>query len=182
VTRSALYIVDEIGAVVAAIDAVTYPLIGKHINYMYGHPLEIINRLQQLTNSVDQKQRASKYPLVALFQDFEEGIGKQIGVAAEVSLHMIIANITEPQLITEQRYEKNFRPVLYPIYQELLRQIASPSQKTFFVEDEELIAHTKIDRVNWGKQGLYGGAANTFNDFLDCIEIKDLQIKFFNEY
>jgi hypothetical protein len=95
---------------------------------------------------------------------------------------MIIANITEPQLITEQRYEKNFRPVLYPIYQELLRQIASPSQKTFFVEDEELIAHTKIDRVNWGKQGLYGGAANTFNDFLDCIEIKDLQIKFFNEY
>jgi hypothetical protein len=181
-TRAPIYVVDEIGTVVSAVDALTSVSIGKHINYMYGHPLEIINRLQLLTNSVDQKQRASKYPLVALFQDFEEQVGKEPGVYSEVSLHMIIANITEPQFITEQRYEKNFKPVLYPIYQELLRQIASPSQKLFFVEDEELIQHTKIDRVYWGKQGLYGGTANPFNDFLDCIEIKDLRIKFFNEY
>jgi hypothetical protein len=177
-----IYIVDEIGAIVAAVDAVTFTSIGKHIDFMYGHFSEILSRLQQMTSSPDMKDRLGKFPLVALLMDFPEDIGAEAGVYCEVDLHLIIANITEPQLVAQQRYEKNFKPVLYPIYRELLKQIASPLQKSVFVEDSELIPHTKIDRVYWGREGLYGGGANAMNDFVDCIEIKNLKIKFYNKY
>jgi hypothetical protein len=48
-----VYIVDEIAAVVAKVNtALTSASFGHlPVYYMYGHPKEIANRLQQLTNS-----------------------------------------------------------------------------------------------------------------------------------
>jgi hypothetical protein len=177
-----LYVVDEIGTIVSAVDAVTFDVLGKHINYMYGHFTEIVSRLQQLSNSPDVKDKKSKFPLVALITDFAEEHGSMPGVSLEAELHIIIANISDPEWIAQKRYEENFKPVLYPIYQELLRQIASPSQKTVFVDDAELIQHTKIDRLYWGREGLYGNTQNIMNDFVDAIEIKNLKIKFYHNY
>jgi len=179
---SPVYIVDEIGAIVSATDAVTFAAIGKHINYMYGHYLEIISRLQQMTSSPDVADRSSKFPLIALFQDFPEERDRSAGVYASVSLNMIIAMDTLPEYISSQRYGITFKPILYPIYTEFLNQIANPKRKNVFIEDCELISHTKIDRVFFGKEGMYGGSANMFNDYLDCIEIKNLRLSFYNTY
>ncbi len=177
-----VYVVDEVSAFVQAVDSVTFPVIGKHINFMYGHYLEIVDRLAQMTGSLNIEDRQGKYPLVALFQDFPEEREPEAGIYSRVMLNMIIANITEPNYTAQQRYDNNFKLVLYPIYREFLHQMARPQFKSVMVPADERIEHTKIDRVYWGREGLYGGSANVFNDYLDGIEIKNLKLSFYNHY
>ena len=43
------------------------------------------------------------------------------------------------------------------------------------------IEHTKIDRLFWGKEGLYANEGNIFEDFLDCIEIRDLELNVYSK-
>ena len=124
------------------------------VHYLYGHPIEIIQRLKQRDES--DEFTFKKYPLVALFQDFPEDHTGQIGIPAEISLHLIIARGTDPKYVAEERYAKNFKPVLYPIYEELLKQITL--SKTFMNYGVSTLQHTKIDRLYWGKEGLYGNA------------------------
>ena len=173
-----VYIVDVMREVVGRVSAKLTPslialdsnITGVH--YDHGHPLEIINTLADKDKSNTFTFR--KYPLVALFQDFPESKG-EIGFDSEVTLHMIIARSTVNTYKAQERYEKNFKPFLYPIYQELLNQIWL--SKPFNVKSAGQIQHTKIDRLYWGKEGLYKNEGNVFNDFIDCIEIKDLKLK-----
>jgi len=39
-----------------------------------------------------------------------------------------------------------------------------------------LVPHDKIDRLFWGRSGLYGNEGNIFNDHLDAIEIQNLSL------
>jgi hypothetical protein len=177
-----LYIVDEIGAIVTATDAVTFPTLQKHINYMYGHPLEIQNRLQELTNSPDINDRNKKFPLIYLVEDITERRGVDEGVYCNAVMNIFIINATEPTYTSEQREVNNFRPILIPIYQEFLNQLMSPMQKNVFIENPDRIRHTKINHKYWGRQGTEGNVKNIFNDYIDCIELQNLEVSFYNKY
>ncbi len=171
-----VYVVDEIGTVINAVSAQllaelkAYDSRIEAVNYLYGHPLEIIETLKQRDES--DGFRFKKYPLVALFQDFPEQHG-EIGIDSEVTLHLVIARATQPDYKASERYTENFKPVLYPIYFEFLRQLTLSGR--FMTYGTSRISHTKIDRVFWGRA--FEGDANPFNDWLDCIEIKDLKLK-----
>jgi len=143
------------------------------VHYEHGHPLEIIETLAQ--KDTTGAHRFSKYPLIALFQDFPETITDKTGLQSEVNLHIIIAKATLPTYKANERYENNLKPYLYPIYASLFKQINS--HKATLTKAPGLIAHTKTDRIFWGRQGLYKNEKNIFNDWLDCIEIKDLKLK-----
>lgn len=144
------------------------------IQYMHGHPLEIIQTLQQKDKG--EVGRFEKYPLIALFQDFpEDSIATNIGIDEEATLHFIIAKGTKKDYKANERYEHNFIPFLYPIYEEFLRQIVA--EKQFNVYSVKRLPRQKWDRLYWGSSGLYGNEGNVFNDYLDCIEIKNLKIK-----
>lgn len=144
------------------------------IQYMHGHPLEIISRLQQKDKMA--AGRFEKYPVIALFQDFpEDSVATNIGIDEEATLHLIIAKGTKPDYVAEERYEHNFVPFLYPIYEELMVQIVA--EKQFNVYSVNRLPRQKWDRLFWGRAGLYGNEGNIFNDYLDCIEIKNLKIK-----
>lgn len=145
----------------------TYP-----INYIYGHPLEVIETLKDMTS--DMSYSAVKYPLIALFTDFPERKGEE-GIESEVTLNIIIATRTNNNLTAPDRYANTFKPVLYPIYKEFLYKIFK-SQK-FTVNSETTIPHTKTDRLYWGRTGLYGNTGNLFNDFIDAIEIENMTLK-----
>lgn len=67
-----------------------------------------------------------------------------------------------------------FKPTLYPIYIELINQIAR--SKYFKESTPELIKHTKTDRLFWGKTGIMGNEGLIFTDLLDVIEITNLQL------
>jgi len=157
------YIVDIFTTIVANVSTE----LGYTVNYLYGHPVEIISQLQEMSKGTN---KANRFPVVCLFQDFDEKLGA--GQLTEVSLNIVIANLTDPKYVAPQRYAKNFKPYLYPIYDELLYQISN----TFSVADMSMIEHTKTDRLFWGKSALYGNEGNTFSDFLDAIELTNLKL------
>lgn len=167
---SAKYIVDLIGSVVDSmrIDETPY--------YMYGHPLEVINTLTEYEKH--PKMKLMKYPLIVLFQDFEEAKGRHQGIDSDVSLNLIICTNTLAKYKSAERYELNFKPVLYPLYDLFLEKLASCG---YFSGTLGNFQHTKIDRMYWGKNGLYASEGNIFNDRLDAIEIKNLELSVLNK-
>ena len=175
----AFIIVDEFKDIVEKVSAKLTPAFKAldanitNVHYDHGHPSEIIETLKQKDDTV--KFRFDKYPLIALFQDFPEAVKPVTGIRAEVTLNLIIARPTLPEYKAAERYEMNFRPYLYPAYFELLEQIHK--SKAFMTKGPDLIEHVKIDRLYWGREGLFRNQGNIFNDWLDCIEIKNLKLK-----
>jgi hypothetical protein len=138
--------------------------------YLFGHPLDIVNVLAEKNKGgIYQYQ---KYPLIALFQDFEEDI---INEGTQASLNIIIANRTKPTYHADERYKLNFEPVLYPILEQFERALQVSRHVALASVD-----YNKTDRLYWGKNGLYGNTGNIFNDHIDAIEINNLQLTFKN--
>ena len=182
-----VYVSDMIGEAAVKVDAALFgtevkndagAVIGTfpHVYYMHGHPLEIVNILQEKLKLDDEK--LERFPLIMLFHDFEIVRNSNV-MYGDANLNMAIAALTQPNLTTPERYEQTFRPYLMPIYVELLKQIGA---STYFVNALAQINHTRIDRVYWGRTGLYGNVGNQFNDFLDCIEIKGAKLTVKNQH
>jgi hypothetical protein len=166
------YIVDIIGNVVASIRT------GETPYYLYGHPIEVVNTLSEWTKSPTLKMK--KFPLIVLFQDFEEQKGKHQSINSSVSLNMVICMNTLPSYKSHDRYDATFKTVLYPLYDLFISKLATCGY--FHNASESLISHVKIDRVFWGKSGLNGNTANAFNDYIDAIEIKNLDLDILNQF
>jgi hypothetical protein len=156
------YIVDDIGKVVTAMNEVIMP-----VYYMYGHRLEINNRL--LAASKDVEKQYKKYPLVALRLDIPET--NSAGMVY-FSLNIAILANTEKNYNAEDRYDKVFKPVLYPLYELFLNRFR---QAGLFIFKDSIPQHTKIDRPYWGTTQKEGNVANILSDPLDAIELVDLK-------
>lgn len=142
--------------------------------YMYGHPLEIINTLAK--KDKHDVHKFNKFPLIALFQDFTETMGENQAVPSAVDdLNIIIAVNTLPDYTSENRYDNSFRTILYPLYDLLIKHIVK--SKWFINVDPGLVPHNKIDRLYWGRTGLYNNESNVFNDYIDAIEIQNLSLE-----
>ena len=140
--------------------------------YMFGHPKEIINTLS--LKDKNDVQKFNKYPLIALFQDFTETVGEDQTIRSSAELNLVIVMNTSQDYTAENRYDNTFRTVLYPLYDLLIKHI---EQSGWFKDvDPGLVSHDKIDRLYWGRSGLYGNEGNIFNDFIDAIEIQNLQL------
>jgi len=147
------------------------------IAYLWGHPLEISERLDQLAKM--PAKAAKKYPLVCLFTDIPETRGADVKIEAEVKLHLIIAVSTLARYTTQERFTLNFEPKLYPIYEELLKQICWSG---YYAEGYPAkLQHTKTDRFRYGKTGIYANTGEIFKDRIDCIEIENLQLSMIHQ-
>lgn len=169
-TTAPLYIVDIIGEVVQAVDTALFPTLNKHILYTYGRSIQIQTKIQQLNNSI--KQKDNWYPLVALFQDFPETLGG--GYYAVVKIPKIsIAMLT---LFTDDpptRYGKTFKPILYPIFDQFLVQLAKHPN----VVGSDPGA---FEMVKWDRPGTQPEGSN-LNQYLDAIEIQNLTLTFWQK-
>lgn len=168
-----IYIVEEMASVVAKVNtALTAANFGTTpVYYMYGHPMEINNRLQKLTDSPTEGSK--KFPLIILFTDIT--IDKSVvGFYGSVSLRMLIANFTLPEYISEQRTEINFKPILHPIKKELINQIDRHDRFTY---EDELI-YKETDMYYYGSEI---NKANIFNDRIDAIELRDIKLNIKNK-
>lgn len=146
--------------------------LNRPIFFMHGHILEIVQELKKL--SEDKQSKAMRFPLVALLRDFPETKGQEIGIYSEARLNLIIATRTEPTYNSEKRKANSFIPVLYPIWEALEKQINWGQE---FNTSGIGLDYTQIDHYFWGREGIYGSDANIFNDWIDCIEIRDLNLK-----
>lgn len=168
-----IYIVEEMEAIVAKVNtALSDANFGTlPVYYMYGHPKEIAIRLQELTNSPSEAHK--KFPLIILFTDIT--IDKSlIGFYGSTSLRMLIANFTLPEYTSVQRTEINFKPILHPIKKELLNQIDRHSLFTY--EDE--LTYKETDMYYYGSRI---NDKNIFNDHIDAIELRDIQLNIKNK-
>lgn len=147
----------------------------QNVAYHYGHPIEIRETLQSWGMAPTYRQ--GKYPCVLLMEDI---VVTQGGPYAIARLNLIIATATRPNYKSHQRQEVSFDPVLYPIYDELMRQIR---RRGLFVvvNPRSDMPHDKIDRKYWGREIVGGTDANKLADHLDAIEIRDLRLKLSNQ-
>jgi len=180
------YIVDDIGTVVEAMrpldvsygqDLLDY-MAAKQANtgltdapfYMYGHRLEIANRL--LEKDADKTNKFKKYPLIALRMDIAETVR---GNVVDYNLNIAILSYTDSNYNAEERYTNIFRPVLYPLYERFFEELKA-SGLFMWTGNQAKPLHTKFDRPFWGTPSAEANQKQIFNDPLDAIEIIDLKI------
>lgn len=143
--------------------------ISIYFNYLHGHAVDIVKVLQGMTRSKDTK--GLKFPLVALMQDIEEGVDVD-GYQSTASVNVILCTDTKPEYEARQRYAETFTPLLYPMYEEFVKCLRL-SPYVYAISP----SYTKIDRLYWGREGLYGNTGNVFNDFIDAIELNNIELK-----
>lgn len=171
-----LYVVDEIGAIVSKVSTVLTPQLQDYdpliegVWYEYGPGKEILETLKQKDGAPSFKGK--KYPLVALLMEFPERRNPQIGIYCEADLTLVIAHHTRPAFKTSERYEKTFKPVLYPVYLELFNQLELAGIAMYY----DGPTHKKVDCPYYGRDN-----KNVGNDFLDAIEITELKLKFYEK-
>ncbi|MDX1938456.1 MAG: hypothetical protein SFU21_15150 [Flavihumibacter sp.] len=162
-------------AVMPVIKPYLPPLVNK-LNYMHGHPVEIITRLQNKDKTGNVQLQNERYPLIALFQDLPERPITADGSIVEVELQIIIANLTKNTYTAPERYQLNFNPVLKPVYCQLVEQIKK--HKATIVNTKDGSWHTAYDRLYWGTQSdLLGNQVKIFNDYLDAIEMQNVRLR-----
>lgn len=141
------------------------------VHYLHGHPIEILETLAQKDKS--NKFRFDKYPLIALFEDIEENnAGNYLNSSG--GLNIIIARATRPEYKADVRREKNFKPFLYPLFENFMQEYKRMEGLSLLPAH---ISYRKIDRLYWGRSGLYRNSANIGNDFIDAIEIQNLSFR-----
>lgn len=175
-TAKPIYIADIIGENVAKVNAVLIEAFKaidpnvEQINYQYGPYKEVFGNLVQIGKV---SGGSKKYPLVWLWLPNTISHGDQIGIGAVSPLRIIIARWGNCTDKTPERYEKNFKPFLYPIYLELMNQLYLDPRIT--TDGQGLIPHQQIDWPYWGGDQPPEDA-NPLGDYVDAIEIKNLKI------
>jgi hypothetical protein len=172
-----IFIPDLFAAIAAKVSAVftsraqdPFP-----VYFDYGHYNEVVKNLTQKDNSISQKN--TKYPLIWLVMDFVEKCGVvEDGYCSLPDIQILIAKDTNAQDSTKDRIEKTFKPRLIPVYREFINQLTLSGY--FFEQSESEVPHERILRPYWGGQDSIGnGQANLFNDFIDAIQIRRLQLR-----
>lgn len=142
-----------------------------HVWFDYGRYLEITKRLTEKQQGTTEKLK--RFPLIWLVIPFDEEYGKTDQVCELTNLQIIIATQTEVDSTTPDRMVDNFIPRLYPIYEELLKQIKISG---FFSEIGYEVPHKKVDQPYWDGKDNGAQQANMFNDAIDAIQLKNIRL------
>ena len=159
--------VDIIGDVVANVRLTFDPLNLEKPFYEFGHPVEIFNLLAEKSQS--EKFKYSKYPLIALYLDYNETHRYTLNTISGITIAILTE--TSPEFSSKNRYDQTITPVLQPIYDLFMQELKN--SKYIYSKD---FKHTKINRLYYGKQDVFGNSGNIGNDALDAILITQLNL------
>jgi hypothetical protein len=160
-------IVDEFATLV---EAVRIKLELTNLNYQFGYVTELNETLTQWTKS--SAYAAKKYPLVWLEQPFTLKRGNSAAYYGTIeSVRVFIIDQSKKSEKAKKRIDNVFKPVIYPIYREILKQINI--NPVFMVQSFELIEHTFTDRYYWGE-----AQQSVLVDVIDCsiVTFKNLKV------
>lgn len=142
--------------------------------FKFGTVRELNESLIQLGKTNDGSKK--KYPLIYLFVDVREPSGF-VGKYEDLRLRLAIINYTKPTFKAKERLEENFKPIIMPVYREFLRQLTLAGDMFLGATAVELIKHTAIRRYYWGEERQNSHDGNPFPDFIDGLEIDNLELK-----
>lgn len=145
--------------------------------FAYGHILEIADALAKKDNST-QELSFKKYPIVILVLDVKKRPNQKLQTTDYENVNIIIANKTKPSYVAADRKIENFEPILHPLYERLITEL-SRSKLLNNSDSIPFIKHVATDRYFWGTE-LNSNSKNVFNDFLDAVDIRELNIKLQN--
>lgn len=143
------------------------------LNYQYGYVTELNETLKQWSDTKTFSEL--KFPLVWLAQPFTISRGKLGFYGSVDDLRIFIINETTPDLKATQRMEGNYKTVIYPIYRELMNQLAIhpafSNPTSGIMTTPQTFQHNFTDRYYWGE-----AQQSVLNDVVDCSEISGLKI------
>lgn len=157
-------LVDEIGTVVTAVKTA---LSLSVLNYQYGYHTELKETLAAYNKTATYA--AKKFPLIWLAQPFTITRDSFAYFGTATNLEIFIINESKQDKKATERMTDNFKAVIYPIYRELIKQLAK--SKVFQESTVAEIEHKLTDRYYWGedqKKILY--------DVFDCSHISGLKL------
>lgn len=145
----------------------------EDVNFIYGHQTEITEQLRVM--SKDPEQRKKKFPLFVLYTDISVNHNRYDGYDGVV-LQMAVAHSTERKFTTPERKVKTFDPFLRPLLNYFFQALFQSSVFAIVDEDKDVRVNI-IERYFWGKNGLYGNVGNVFEEYIDAIELQNLDLK-----
>jgi hypothetical protein len=174
-----MIIIEEIiGEVVKAVKT----RLGRDVFYSYGHIREIAETL--INHGKTHQYAVQKYPRVMLLCDFRETEPETGDYEAVATVQILIVAGSNPTFRAEDRIEKVFKPVLIPIYEELMGELKHNTPYVSVIGEWERIKRYYLSgALNDAVRTLGVGSQNVkslFNDHLDGIEIRNLKLKFEN--
>lgn len=139
-----------------------------NLNYQYGKLEEINEMLIAYTKTTEFA--AQKFPMIWVFTGFKitRGNVRFFGETSDLRIFIITGSAQADKSVN--RIEKNFKPLLYPIYREFLRQIAKSQVFTDYLPDT--ITHSVKDYYFFSQDG----AKSVLTDAVDCVEISNLKL------
>nr|UWG87950.1 MAG: hypothetical protein [Bacteriophage sp.] len=142
---------------------------GKHISYMFGDWNYISDQL--LIWSKSNATAKLKYPAIFLYSPIEED---RTDKKWKMSLSLLLVVNTLPSYTNEERSRISFAECLRPIYEILIKEIGK--EPTFDMAFVKNVPHMYIENYRYGKAGVTGPDGKPFKDYIDGINIKNLQI------
>jgi hypothetical protein len=116
------------------------------------------------------------FPLVWLMTNYDESSGRDFSVHSDVTCSLFIAEKTDDKWTQEERDEKTIIPRLYPVYEELIKQISAEPQ--IKVPPINQIQRRVLLKPYWGGADIDGtNTENLFKQFVDALLIKDLKLQ-----
>lgn len=142
---------------------------GAHVAYQFGDWEYISNQLVLWGKS--PATSPLKYPIICLLSPYEED---RTEVQEHVSLEFIILVNTQKNYSNEDREEISFERVLRPIYRIFIEEISRDGR--FVSNYRGIVPHRYTENYRYGRVGVLGPDGKPFRDFIDAIEIKNLEL------
>ncbi|HVX00504.1 MAG TPA: hypothetical protein VHA52_08735 [Candidatus Babeliaceae bacterium] len=143
----------------------------KPVYFIDGTPYEVIHTLVE--KDASESFKFKKYPLIILFHDITQVVEPRPGVWADLMLNLAIVNYTEREYTSKQRREVNYKPILRPIYKDVINAF---EKSPFFMGFTDSYRHQMTERMFWGRKTMYGNEGEILNDHLDGIDIENLKL------
>lgn len=142
---------------------------GKNVSYLFGDWSYVSNQLTVWGKS--PKTSPLKFPIICLYSPFTEDRGAE---ESRVSLEFILMVNTEKDYTNEDRESISFDKVLRPIYRLFMDEIRG--DRRFASDYRGVVPHRYTENYRYGRVGVLGPDGKPFRDFIDAIEIKDLNL------
>lgn len=156
---------DEMEAVVAATKTALSLTV---LDFQYGYVEELNETLQQY--EADPAKFDKKFPLVWLAEPYTIDRG-EVGIYGTTDpLDIYIINTTIKTWKARERMTNNYKPILFPIYRELMKQIQL--SLAFTHQTPEHIRHKITKGYYWGE-----AQKTVLNDAVDCLKIGGIKLR-----
>lgn len=142
---------------------------GRNVSYLFGDWSYISNQLTVWGKSPNTSPL--KFPIICLYSPFTE---ERDAEDARVSLEFILMVNTEKDYTNEDRELISFDKVLRPIYRLFMDEIRG--DRRFASDYRGVVPHQYTENYRYGRVGVLGPDGKPFRDFIDAIEIKNLEL------